>query len=77
MSIKNSAEKNETAVKTALSEETRTDKGTYLFSKEQLLAAERFQGRKDLLNALLSPDKQYTVETVEQEISKYMKGKVK
>ena len=47
------------------------------FSKEQLLAAERFQGRKDILNALLSPDEQYTVETVEQMIEKYMKGQVK
>jgi hypothetical protein len=47
------------------------------FSKEQLLAAERFQGRKDIVNTLLSPDKQYTVETVEQMIEKYMKGQVK
>ena len=47
------------------------------FSKEQLLAAERFQGRKDILNALLSPDKQYKVETVEHMIEKYMKGQVK
>ena len=48
-----------------------------LFSKEQLLAAERFQGRKDILNALLSHDKQYTVKTVEQMIENYMKGQVK
>lgn len=48
-----------------------------LFSKEQLLAAKRFQERKDIVNALLSPDKQYTVETVEQMIEKYMKGQVK
>lgn len=47
------------------------------FSKEQLLAAERFQGRKDIVNALLSTDKQYTVETVEQMIENYMKGQVK
>lgn len=47
------------------------------FSKEQLLAAERFQERKDIVNALLSPDKQYTVEAVEQMIEKYMKGQVK
>ena len=47
------------------------------FSKEQLLAAERFQGRKDIVNALLSPDKQYTVEAVEGMIEKYMKGQVK
>lgn len=48
-----------------------------LFSKEQLLAAERFQGKKDIVNTLLSPDEQYTVETVEQMIEKYMKGQVK
>lgn len=47
------------------------------FSKEQLLAAKRFEGRKDIVNALLSPDKQYTVEAVEQMIEKYMKGQVK
>ena len=47
------------------------------FSKEQLLAAKRFQDRKDIVNALLSPDEEYTVETVEQMIEKYMKGKVK
>jgi len=47
-----------------------------LFSKEQLLAAERFQGRRDLVDALLSPDKQYTAEAVEHMIEKYMKGQV-
>ena len=47
------------------------------FSKEQLLAAKRFQERKDIVNALLSSDKQYTVEAVEQMIEKYMKGQVK
>ncbi len=60
--------------KTATSE---SDKIESLFSKEQLLVAERFQDKKDILNALLSPDKQYTVETVEQEILKYMKGQVR
>lgn len=60
--------------KPAASEPERIEK---LFSKEQLLAAERFQERKDIVNALLSPDKQYTVEAVEQMIEKYMKGQVK
>lgn len=60
--------------KPAASEPEKIEK---LFSKEQLLAAERFQGRKDIVNALLSPDKQYTVEAVEQMIEKYMKGQVK
>lgn len=56
---------------------TEPEKIEKLFSKEQLLAAECFQERKDIVNALLSPDKQYTVETVEQMIEKYMKGQVK
>lgn len=60
--------------KPAASEPEKIEK---LFSKEQLLAAERFQERKDIVNALLSPDKQYTVSTVEQMIEKYMKGQVK
>ncbi len=60
--------------KSAASEPEKIEK---LFSKEQLLAAERFQERKDIVNALLSPDKQYTVEAVEQMIEKYMKGQVK
>lgn len=56
---------------------TEPEKIEKLFSKEQLLAVERFQERKDIVNALLSPDKQYTVEAVEQMIEKYMKGQVK
>lgn len=56
---------------------TEPEKIEKLFSKEQLLAAERFQERKDIVNALLSPDKPYTVEAVEQMIEKYMKGQVK
>lgn len=48
-----------------------------VFSKGQLLAAERFRDRKDIVNALLTPEKQYTVKAVEQMIEKYMKGMVK
>lgn len=47
-----------------------------LFSKEQLLAAERFQGRRDILNELLSHDKQYTISAVEQMVEQYMKREV-
>lgn len=47
------------------------------FSKEQLLASKKFQGKRDIVNALLSPDDNYTVETVEQMIENYMKGQVK
>lgn len=47
------------------------------FSKNQLLAARRFSGKRDILEALLSDEETYTVKTVEQMIEKYMKGKVK
>ena len=63
--------------KTIKPDVSKPEKADTLFSKEQLLAAEHFQDRRDIVNALLSPDKQYTVESVEQEISKYMKGQVK
>lgn len=48
-----------------------------LFTKEQLLASKRFQTRRDLLNALLSSEKQYTIGEVERSIEQYLKGKVK
>lgn len=47
------------------------------FSKNQLLAAKRFSGKRDILEALLSDDETYTVKTVEQMIEDFMKGKVK
>lgn len=53
------------------------EKNGNLFSKEQILAAGRFRDRRDILDALLSADGQYTVEAVEQMIEKYMKGQVR
>ena len=47
-----------------------------VFSKEQLLASNRFQDRRDLLEALLDEQKSYTMKAVEEIINKYMKGKV-
>lgn len=50
------------------------------FSKEQLLSAKRFQGRKDIVNALLMkyPDTAtFTANAVEEMIENYMKGQVK
>lgn len=46
------------------------------FSKSQLVSSKKFDGRRDILEALLSEGETYTVEAVEQKISKYMKGKV-
>ena len=47
------------------------------FTKVQLLSAERFSGRRDLLSALLDENKSYTVRAVEEMIENYMKGQVK
>ncbi len=47
------------------------------FSKEQLLAAKCFEGRRDIVDALLVQGKQYTIKEVQQKIENYMKGKVK
>lgn len=46
------------------------------FSKEQLVAAKRFQGRRDLIAALLEAGRQYTVAEAEQKIEQYLKGQV-
>lgn len=48
-----------------------------VFSKEQLLASNRFQDRRDILEALLDEQKPYTMKAVEETITNYMKGKVK
>lgn len=47
------------------------------FTKEQLLASERFRERKDILDALLTEGERYTISGAEQMIENYMKGKVK
>lgn len=48
-----------------------------LFSKEQMVSSEHFKDRKDIVNALLSPNMLYSVEDVEQLIAHYMKGEVR
>lgn len=47
------------------------------FTKEQIVAAKRFQHRRDLVAAVLDDGKQYTMTEVETLMEKYMKGKVK
>lgn len=48
-----------------------------IFSKEQLLASERFRERRDMVDALLETGELYTVKAVEEKMESYMKGKVK
>ena len=47
------------------------------YTKEQILAASRYQGRRDLIEALLDDGKKYTMETVDRMVEDFMKGKVK
>lgn len=63
--------------KKSVSSNTKSEKTECLFSKEQLLSAERFKGRKDIVDAVLSAGEKYTVQAVEDLIQKYMKGQVK
>lgn len=44
-----------------------------VFTKEQLVKAERWFNRRDLLNALLEDDKTYTIEQVDALIESYYK----
>ena len=46
------------------------------FTKEQLLDSDRFRDRIDLVSTILSDDEEYTIEFVEEQIEKYMKGPV-
>ena len=46
------------------------------FTKEQLLDSDRFRDRIDLVSAILSDSEEYTIEFVEEQIEKYMKGQV-
>ena len=46
------------------------------YTKAQILAAEKFSNRRDLLGAILK-DQEYTLDQVDAEIEKFRKGKVK
>lgn len=47
------------------------------FSKEQIVASDKYRSQRDLVDALLEKDKRYTIATVDSLIGKYMKGQVK
>ena len=46
------------------------------YTKEQLLDSDRFRDRIDLVSTILSDGEDYTIEFVEEQIEKYMKGQV-
>lgn len=47
------------------------------FDKEQILASERYKGKRDLVDALLDEKRKYTLEAVDRMIETYQKGQVK
>ncbi len=47
------------------------------FSKDKILTSSKYQDRKDIVQAILSEKKEYTLDEVDGEIEKFMKGKVK
>lgn len=46
------------------------------YSKEQIIESKKFKSRVDVLNVILDENKTYTIAEVENEINKFMKGKV-
>lgn len=46
------------------------------FTKEQLVNSQKYRQYKDLLQAILKENKQYTLKQIDEEIKKFMKGKV-
>lgn len=47
------------------------------YSYEQLIASKRYNGRRDLLDALLEHSKTYTIDEIDALIDSFMKGPVK
>ena len=48
-----------------------------LFTKEQILVSKKYSNRRDVLGAILTDNKTYTLEQVDSLLEKFMKGKVK
>lgn len=51
-------------------------KQEFKFSKEQILASNKYKNRRDVLGAILVDDQEYTMKEVETLLEKFMKGKV-
>lgn len=50
---------------------------TKRYTKEQLIASQRYADKRDLLEALLDDGKKYSLSDADSKIEKYMKGEVK
>lgn len=47
------------------------------FSKDKIMTSSKYADRKDILQAILSEEKKYTLDEVDTAIETFMKGKVK
>ena len=54
-----------------------TIQGEATISKQELLQAECYRGKKDLVSALLEDGRKYSLKEVDAVIEKFMKGKVR
>jgi len=52
------------------------EKQDAMFSKEQILASNKYADRRDALDAILEDNGVYTIEQVDSLLEKFMKGKV-
>ncbi|MBQ4541217.1 MAG: hypothetical protein IJA23_00015 [Clostridia bacterium] len=52
------------------------EKQDAMFSKEQILASNKYANRRDALDAILEDNGVYTIEQVDSLLEKFMKGKV-
>lgn len=52
------------------------EKQDTMFSKEQILASNKYADRRDALDAILEDNGVYTIEQVDSLLEKFMKGKV-
>ena len=60
-----------------MAEEKKTEKAAKNpYTKDQILLSEKYTKRRDLINALLEEDKEYTIEEVDAVMDKFLKGKV-
>ena len=47
------------------------------YNKEELFCADRLKAYRDLIEALLEPERLYTLEEAEKKVNQFLKGKVK
>lgn len=60
-----------------MSKKAKVNKTENQFTKQQVLASKKLSYSRDLLNAILQENKTYTLKEVDEEVNKFLKGKVK